>query len=269
MRLLYSRNVNVSRLALVKATSNKAYLKKYSKKIKKANDKLIDKYLMKNENLTKHELISLRTSLTTLNSIPVSKNYKDLKESNDTSLSEEIELNNDRQDTIKEITNKQIAIIQNNVIYINNLKNNYEIDKKQYQRIINKNPNINRKEAITQTIKQTEKETPETPKENKYTDPDRISENLYRKSEIESEYSVMQNNDDVVKKIWVHVPNEHTRHESNDWQTVDINSKFEITNDKTGEMDEMEYPHDPSASYGNICNCYCELAYMDRWGNIV
>ena len=146
MRLLYSRNVNVSRLALVKATSNKAYLKKYSKKIKKANDKLIDKYLMKNENLTKHELISLRTSLTTLNSIPVSKNYKDLKESNDTSLSEEIELNNDRQDTIEEITNKQIAIIQNNVIYINNLKNNYEIDKKQYQRIINKNPNINRKE---------------------------------------------------------------------------------------------------------------------------
>ena len=39
-------------------------------------------------------------------------------------------------------------------------------------------------------------------------------------------------------------------------------SKFIVTNPDTGKSEEMDYPHDPTASAENVINCGCQVMYV-------
>lgn len=64
-------------------------------------------------------------------------------------------------------------------------------------------------------------------------------------------------------KVWNYTPNPKTRHHGNDGQKVPIEEKFIIINDKTGDLDYMDYPGDWSASASNTINCLCDITFTD------
>jgi hypothetical protein len=66
-------------------------------------------------------------------------------------------------------------------------------------------------------------------------------------------------------KIWINRGSKNPR----DWhQYLDTgvpipkDSPFIVTDPNTGITDEMQYPHDPSASAGNVINCGCQIVYL-------
>lgn len=60
--------------------------------------------------------------------------------------------------------------------------------------------------------------------------------------------------------------NERTtwNHRAMDGTTVGMFQKFVVSNDETGETEELEYPGDPSGSAGNIINCRCMVGYLEQ-----
>ena len=65
-------------------------------------------------------------------------------------------------------------------------------------------------------------------------------------------------------KRWNWTPNNATRHTCNDGQIVPLEEKFIIINDKTGDLDYMDYPGDWSASASNTANCLCGITFTDN-----
>lgn len=62
-------------------------------------------------------------------------------------------------------------------------------------------------------------------------------------------------------KRWNWTPNDATRHTCNDGQIVPLDKKFIVVNEKTGEVDYLNYPGDWSGSPANVYNCLCEIDY--------
>ncbi len=65
-------------------------------------------------------------------------------------------------------------------------------------------------------------------------------------------------------KLWIHRGAKDPR----DWHMsldtgipIPKGDYFTVTNSMTGESDRMMYPHDPSASAGNVVNCGCQIIY--------
>lgn len=65
-------------------------------------------------------------------------------------------------------------------------------------------------------------------------------------------------------KRWNWTQNNATRHTCNDGQIVPLEEKFIIINDKTGDLDYMDYPGDWSASASNTANCLCDITFTDN-----
>lgn len=65
-------------------------------------------------------------------------------------------------------------------------------------------------------------------------------------------------------KRWNWTPNDATRHTCNDGQIVPLDKKFIVVNEKTGEVDYLNYPGDWSGSPANVYNCLCEIDYDDK-----
>ena len=65
-------------------------------------------------------------------------------------------------------------------------------------------------------------------------------------------------------KRWNWTQNNATRHTCNDGQIVPLEEKFIIINDKTGDLDYMDYPGDWSASASNTANCLCGITFTDN-----
>ena len=68
-----------------------------------------------------------------------------------------------------------------------------------------------------------------------------------------------------LSKIWIHRGAKDPR----DWHLAMDNgrqipkkSKFIVTNPDTGKSEEMDYPHDPTASAENVINCGCQVMYV-------
>ena len=66
------------------------------------------------------------------------------------------------------------------------------------------------------------------------------------------------------QKIWIWSRLENTRHSEMDNQTVNINGKFEVLNEVTGDLDFLLFPGDidnDDHNCSNICNCKCTITY--------
>ena len=71
-----------------------------------------------------------------------------------------------------------------------------------------------------------------------------------------------------IYKVWNQTPNPKTRHTITDGQKVPLEEKFEVINDKTGQIDMMDYPGDWKGSPANTANCLCELSFTDDDSNV-
>ncbi|RAP44329.1 MAG: hypothetical protein BZ136_08870, partial [Methanosphaera sp. rholeuAM74] len=69
-------------------------------------------------------------------------------------------------------------------------------------------------------------------------------------------------------KVWVQHPNPKTRHTITNGQKVPLEKKFEVINDKTGQIDMMDYPGDWTGSPANTANCLCTLEFTNDDSNL-
>ena len=105
----------------------------------------------------------------------------------------------------------------------------------------------------------------------KLKDPDKLAEELQRYQTHKADYDkALMENDQASreglkplksKKVWMWTPNERTRHENMDWQTVDLDAKFTVVNDVTGDTDYLLFPRDienDRNGCSNTCNCLCD-----------
>ncbi|RAP45028.1 MAG: hypothetical protein BZ136_08490 [Methanosphaera sp. rholeuAM74] len=69
-------------------------------------------------------------------------------------------------------------------------------------------------------------------------------------------------------KIWIQHPNPKTRHTITNGQKVPLEEKFEVINDRTGQIDFLDHPGDGKGSIGNIANCYCTMEFTDDDSNL-
>ena len=68
-----------------------------------------------------------------------------------------------------------------------------------------------------------------------------------------------------LSKIWIHRGAKNPRDwhlAMDDGKQIPKNSKFIVTNPETGKSEEMDYPHDPTASAENVINCGCQVMYV-------
>lgn len=210
----------------------------------------------------------------------VFNNYKSLLSSpyikND-SVQQMLILTKANKDTAR-IVEAELAQMKSNLDYVQNVLNKYDIVNKEYKKVLNETGKLsNRKQVIEAVSKNittannmVSSPTMNIPRIQPYYDLDFVSEKLLRENRMTSSYESMeeinrvaeQNGEDQVytKKTWVWTGlGKTTRHESNDGQTVDFDDYFTITNDATGDVDEMLYPCDPNGSPSNSAVCYCEL----------
>ena len=265
MRLLHKDKILKNRAVLFKTVHDKNKNKQRARKIQDFFDNLTDDYIMNEESIDEPAKVShdKRLALFGLNSIPFTEDYNKIAKENDLILSEEVKLNKERKAAIQKIVDNQISLFAVNQFILMGILNTATVDKAKYQSIVKEYPNISRKEAVDMSIVERMNPDMVTQQYGKYRNIEVYAENVFRKSQMSTDYKSAMLNDNVVSKEWVHVPNENTRHESNDGQYVMKEDTFTITNDVTGEVDEMLYPHDPNASFGNICNCYCEIIYYE------
>ena len=103
----------------------------------------------------------------------------------------------------------------------------------------------------------------------KLKDPDKLALELQRYQTHKADYDkALMENDQASreglkplksKKVWMWTPNERTRHENMDEQTVDLDAKFTVVNDVTGDTDYLLFPRDienDRNGCSNTCNCY-------------
>ena len=64
-------------------------------------------------------------------------------------------------------------------------------------------------------------------------------------------------------KVWNQHPNPKTRHSLTDGQKVKLEEKFIVINDKTGDIDYVDYPGDWTCSPSNSANCLCSLSFTN------
>ena len=273
MRLLKRSTILKNRMVLFKTVHDKNRNKYHAKKIQAFFNDLTDEYVLNEDSIDNPTKVThdKRLSLFWLNSLPLSEDYNKIAKENDLILSDESRLNRERKKTIQKLVDNQIGLFAVNQAILMSLLNSYDVDKLAYQNIIKESPTISRKTALEQSIVQDttnykeimDRMNPDivTQQYGKYRNIDVYAENMFRKSQMKTDHESAMLDDNVVSKEWVHVPNENTRHESNDGQYVMKEDFFTITNDNTGEVDEMLYPHDSNASFGNICNCYCLCIY--------
>ena len=65
-------------------------------------------------------------------------------------------------------------------------------------------------------------------------------------------------------KVWQQTPNPKTRHTHTDGQKVAIEEKFIVINDKTGDIDYVDYPGDWTCSPSNKENCLCNITFTNN-----
>ncbi|MBE6489094.1 MAG: hypothetical protein E7Z86_10330 [Methanosphaera stadtmanae] len=65
-------------------------------------------------------------------------------------------------------------------------------------------------------------------------------------------------------KVWNQTPNPKTRHTHTDGQKVKLEEQFIVINDKTGDIDYVDYPGDWTCSPSNKENCLCNITFTNN-----
>lgn len=278
----YSMSLN-KQYFIQKAEQNRADNRRTAYKIQFYNNMLVDEFV---ENYEDNEYVKPSTSmlwadLDILTKPQVFANYQRLLNSqyvNNNAL-QQILIKNKAQKDANRIIEAEIERINKNLDYVEQVMRKYEVPVQAYQDKLKKQQNssiANRRQVLDEVTRQANEISTKTglniPKPYSYRNLDTVAENLLREQKVRSQHESIilenelskKNGDGLkyTKKTWVWTGRgKTTRHRSNDGQIRDIDEKFIVMNDKTGDIDLLDYPMDVKGSFSNCSICYCEVKY--------
>lgn len=170
------------------------------------------------------------------------------------------------------LTNREVERIQKNVLWADHVISNSEFEIATYRRLAEKmKPTSSRRLMLEKSIQEG---TSPRGREYTYKELDRVSRDLekYKTNSLDLEKLNMENSQSIrdggdmihTSKTWVWSRLENTRHSEMDNQTVNLNGKFEVLNEVTGDLDFLLFPGDidnDDHNCSNICNCKCTIKY--------
>lgn len=263
-----------------KAATNRRNNKKTAYKMQIYNNRLVDDIILnQNNDYQKPTHSMLYADIEALLKPQVYNNYNRLMKSpyirNDTIQSMLIQ--NKAQKDLNSIVEKELSRVTNNLNYVEKVVQKYEVPKTEYQKLLDtqkENSIRNRRQLWEEVARQANNLNASEGLNIKMPEPyinlDTFTENLMRQNKMTSEWETYTEENRLseeqgdgtlyTKKKWIWTgAGATTRHESNNMQEVDFNTTFVILNDKTGDVDEIDYPCDPAGSPSNCAICYCEF----------
>lgn len=170
------------------------------------------------------------------------------------------------------ITDVEVERIQKNVLWADNVLQSSEFQIDTYKRLVEKlRPTSSRKLMLEKSINE---RTSPRGREYTYKELRNVSRDLekYKTNSLDLEKLNMENSQSIrdggdllhTSKTWVWSRLENTRHFGMDNQTVNLNAKFEVLNELTGDVDFLLFPGDidnDDHNCSNICNCRCTITY--------
>lgn len=263
-------------------TIKKDARKTLHRKIQIINNELIDKKILEYDTrstTTKNDFdpATFSAGIIRLNRIATAKDFQKLL---DRSIVREADwsrlvANNTARDVADKITAKEVQRINNNLKAVENVLNDASVDIEKYKTLVEKlPPTTSRAEILNRTL---EKGHNLRGREYSQRELDRLSRDLtrYRSNRLDYETRRMENQQayrDGAERIhqtktWMWSQLEHTRHSEMEGVTVDFASKFEVTNELTGDVDFLLFTGDIDNDHNNcsnICNCWCWTAYTNE-----
>lgn len=251
-------------------------------KIQIINNELIDKKILEYDTrstTTKNDFnpATFSAGIIRLNRIATAKDFQKLL---DRSIVREADwsrlvASNTARDVADKITAKEVQRINNNLKAVENVLNDASVDIEKYKTLVEKlPPTTSRAEILNRTL---EKGHNLRGREYSQRELDRLSRDLtrYRSNRLDYEARRMENQQayrDGAERIhqtktWMWSQLEHTRHSEMEGVTVDFASKFEVTNELTGDVDFLLFTGDIDNDHNNcsnICNCWCWTAYTNE-----
>ena len=252
------------------------------RKIQIINNDLIDKKILEYDTrstTTKNDFnpAVFSVEIIRLNRIATAKDFQKLL---DRSIVREADwsrlvASNTARDVADKITAKEVQRINNNLKAVENVLNDASVDVEKYKTLVEKlPPTTSRAEILNRTL---EKGHNLRGREYSQRELDRLSRDLtrYRSNRLDYETRRMENQQahrDGLERIhqtktWMWSQLEHTRHSEMDGMTVDFASKFEVTNEVTGDVDFLLFAGDIDNEHNNCsntCNCQCWTAYTNE-----
>lgn len=259
-----------------KISIDKSRNNKTANRIQIINNRVIDDLIESGASAYLLDYEFLYNELWQINKPVVTRNYRQFKTA-------DIKLDAIKHNTLIRaktgaITEQELLRIARNVKTVSDIIQKYDVDVERYKQLSKtKKLSESRKGIINRSIKTENILTsrgmnipPNTWSVGGYQELNTIAETLTRNSQITGDFDTAQlaNEEAEAKgeprpynyKKWIWTDEgQTTRHESNDGQTVDIDEPFIITNDATGDVDEMMFPTDPDADPSNSFICYCDM----------
>ena len=166
------------------------------------------------------------------------------------------------------LTNVEVERIQKNVLWVERVMEQADVNLDKYALIAERiEPTASRKLMIEKCL---ENGTSVTGRQYTYKELENVHKGLskYQTNKLDLEAARMENWQAIrdghepykTTKTWIWSTLENTRHENMDNQTVPLDSKFEVLNEVTGEVDYLMFPGDienENHNCSNTCNCMC------------
>lgn len=264
-----------------KASANRRNNKRTAYRVQLYNNRLVDELILNQNNneYSKPTHSMVYADLEILLKPQVYNNYNRLMKSpyikEDTI--QRMLIQNKANKDLARIVEKELARVTNNLDYVEKVIQKYEVPKQEYQKLLDKqaeNSIKSRRQLFEQVARQANglnaSEGLNIRMPEPYINLDFYTENLMRENKMTSEWETYREENRLseeqgdgklyAKKKWIWTgAGATTRHESNNMQEVNFNDTFVILNDQTGDIDEIDYPCDPSGSPSNCAVCYCEF----------
>lgn len=244
-------------------------------------DEFIEKYLKDEDMNAKPSFTMLFNELWLLNQPQVYREYERLLQSPyiDNASLFQILIKNKANTRCNTVTLAEVERINKNLDYVEEVLDKHEVNLQEYKKIAQREKRTaNRINILEQCTFETDYALTEfginsQPHFNTYRNLDVTAEALNRQTQMEAKWDECDaiNRqcrrqgllDEYTKKEWIWTnKGKTTRHKGNDGQVVDFYEKFECVHDKTGKVDMIMYPSDPSGSFENCWICYCQARYF-------
>ena len=186
----------------------------------------------------------------------------------------------------EDLSKLEVERVLKNLDYVENVLENTEIEIEKYKALIEKLPRQTSRRSVIERCIKTGDDLPPTQrqvwlernlergasynKQYSYKELNQLSRDLerYKTNRLDFETAMMENRqadregyDKVyTEKVWIWSQLDRTRHSELDGETVPLESKFEVVNEVTGDVDYLLFPQDVSNDHNNcsnICNCRC------------
>jgi len=171
--------------------------------------------------------------------------------------------------TTKLIAEKETERVVKNIGYVDRILKESKIDIDKYNSMVSSG--LSRKEILEKTI--TEGKT-YSGQDLSYKQLNNLAKDLegYKSHRVDYDTALLINQEAVANglppvythKRWIWSQLEKTRHSNMDGEVIELEERFTVTNEVTGDVDFLLFPGDVEnySNVGNVINCKCDVEYL-------